>query len=222
MARAASRVRLAPQPRLCRPLRRARSRHGDLHAHDGPGPEQDRGRRQRIWPDLPRKMAIAVLTMGTAPSSGCWVLMSVGYRRRGPGRAAGADLVQNLDYPVLNEYRTVLGGLFSSIYGLNATQLNAVFGGATPKPLELLSSPLPDRPWRTRRRMDLTQRGASRTSSDEDCTRQPLNPLADNVCSKLPTLSWVSADVLAASQFWHLVPHLPEGLLVLRTGALDT
>lgn len=55
--------------------------------------------------------------------------MSVGYRRRGPGRAAGADLVQNLDYPVLNEYRTVLGGLFSSIYGLNATQLNAVFGG---------------------------------------------------------------------------------------------
>ena len=39
------------------------------------------------------------------------------------------SLFQNRDYPVLNEYRAVLGGLFSSMYGLNAAQLNAVFAG---------------------------------------------------------------------------------------------
>lgn len=190
---------------------------------DGPGLEQDRGRRrQRIRPDLPRKMAIAVLTMGTALSSGCWVVMSGGHRRRGPGRAAGADLFQNRDYPVLNKYRAVLGCLFSSMYGVNATQLNAVFGGddAEASGTSLVSiarstveNAAQNGPYAVRRKP---------TPSDEDCTRQPLNPLADSVCSKLPTLSWVSADVLAASQFWHVVPHLPEGLLVLRTGALDT
>lgn len=48
------------------------------------------------------------------------------------------SLFQNRDYPVLNEYRTVLGGLFSSMYGLNAAQVNTVFPGTTPKPLGLV------------------------------------------------------------------------------------
>lgn len=49
-----------------------------------------------------------------------------------------SNLFQNRDYPVLNEYRTVLGGLFSSMYGLNAAQVNAVFAGTTPRPLGLI------------------------------------------------------------------------------------
>ena len=43
----------------------------------------------------------------------------------GPG-----TLFQNRDYPVLNEYRAVLGGLFSRIYGLDATQIEHIFPGA--------------------------------------------------------------------------------------------
>ena len=39
-------------------------------------------------------------------------------------------LFQNRDYPVLNEYRAVLGGLFSRIYGLDATQIEHIFPGA--------------------------------------------------------------------------------------------
>ena len=40
-----------------------------------------------------------------------------------------ANLFQNRDYPVLNEYRAVLGGLFAGIFGLNGTQLNQIFAG---------------------------------------------------------------------------------------------
>ena len=42
----------------------------------------------------------------------------------GPG-----TLFQNRDYPVLNEYRAVLGGLFSRIYGLDAAQIEHIFPG---------------------------------------------------------------------------------------------
>lgn len=62
-----------------------------------------------------------------------WVL---GGSVRG-GRVAGeqvrvepASLFQNRDYPVLNEYRSVLGGLFSRLYGLDAARLEQVFPGA--------------------------------------------------------------------------------------------
>lgn len=41
-----------------------------------------------------------------------------------------ATLFQQRDYPVLNEYRALLGGLFARIYGLNAAQLAQVFPGA--------------------------------------------------------------------------------------------
>ncbi|KQP19235.1 DUF1501 domain-containing protein [Pseudorhodoferax sp. Leaf267] len=60
------------------------------------------------------------------------------------GRIAGeqvaltaANLHQNRDYPVLNEYRALLGGLFARLYGLDAGQLGRVFPGATTADLGL-------------------------------------------------------------------------------------
>ncbi|MDP1976088.1 DUF1501 domain-containing protein [Undibacterium sp.] len=47
-------------------------------------------------------------------------------------------LFQNRDYPVLNEYRAVLGGLFSRLYGLNAGQVEQVFAGVKARDLALL------------------------------------------------------------------------------------
>jgi uncharacterized protein (DUF1501 family) len=70
-----------------------------------------------------------------------WVL---GGAVRG-GRFAGeqvrverATLHQDRDYPVLNEYRAVLGGIFARLYGLGAADLEGVFAGATPADLGLL------------------------------------------------------------------------------------
>jgi uncharacterized protein (DUF1501 family) len=37
-------------------------------------------------------------------------------------------LFQNRDYPVLNEYRAMFGGLLSRMYGLNAGQVETIFG----------------------------------------------------------------------------------------------
>jgi uncharacterized protein (DUF1501 family) len=37
-------------------------------------------------------------------------------------------LFQNRDYPVLNEYRAMFGGLLASMYGLNAGQVETIFG----------------------------------------------------------------------------------------------
>ena len=61
------------------------------------------------------------------------------------GRMAGeqarvekASLFQDRDYPVLNEYRAVLGGLFATLWGLSADQVQRVFPGATPVNLQLL------------------------------------------------------------------------------------
>jgi len=47
-------------------------------------------------------------------------------------------LFQNRDYPVLNEYRAVLGGMFQRLYGLSQQQLATVFAGVTPRDLNLL------------------------------------------------------------------------------------
>jgi uncharacterized protein (DUF1501 family) len=47
-------------------------------------------------------------------------------------------LFQNRDFPVLNEYRRLLGGLFARLYGLNAAQLDQVFHGVEPLDLALL------------------------------------------------------------------------------------
>jgi uncharacterized protein (DUF1501 family) len=49
-----------------------------------------------------------------------------------------ATLNQNRDYPVLNEYRAVLSGLFQRVYGLDGRRLQAVFPGAAPKDLQLV------------------------------------------------------------------------------------
>jgi uncharacterized protein (DUF1501 family) len=55
------------------------------------------------------------------------------------GRMAGAQmkvgrstLFQDRDYPVLNEYRAVLGGLFASMWSLSPDQLQRIFPGSTP------------------------------------------------------------------------------------------
>ncbi|WP_367847289.1 DUF1501 domain-containing protein [Rhodoferax sp. WC2427] len=53
-------------------------------------------------------------------------------------RVEQATLFQNRDYPVLNEYRAVLAGLFSRQFGLNSKQLEQVFAGVTPRDLGLV------------------------------------------------------------------------------------
>ena len=61
------------------------------------------------------------------------------------GRVAGeqtrverTNLFQDRDYPVLNEYRAVLGGLFASIWGLSPEQVGRVFPATTPVDLNLV------------------------------------------------------------------------------------
>jgi uncharacterized protein (DUF1501 family) len=51
---------------------------------------------------------------------------------------APASLFQNRDYPVLNEYRSLLGGLFTRLYGLTPAQVQQVFPGAAPRDLGLV------------------------------------------------------------------------------------
>jgi uncharacterized protein (DUF1501 family) len=43
-------------------------------------------------------------------------------------RVEQPTLFQNRDYPVLNEYRTLFGGLLARMYGLNAAQVESIFG----------------------------------------------------------------------------------------------
>lgn len=73
--------------------------------------------------------------------SAYWVL---GGGVRG-GRVAGEQVAlsdktlhQNRDYPVLNEYRTLLGGLFARMYGLSDAHLARVFPGVRAKDLGLV------------------------------------------------------------------------------------
>ncbi|QDE40362.1 DUF1501 domain-containing protein [Luteibacter pinisoli] len=61
------------------------------------------------------------------------------------GRVAGnqvainaGSLLQNRDYPVLNNYRDVLGGLMQRMYGLSASDLGTVFPAAKPRDLQLV------------------------------------------------------------------------------------
>lgn len=73
-----------------------------------------------------------------------WVLGG-GLSAQAGGRVVGeqqevaqATLFQNRDYPVLNEYRAVFGGLFRRMYGLSPVQLARVFDGVAPKDLQLV------------------------------------------------------------------------------------
>ena len=70
-----------------------------------------------------------------------WVL---GGSLRG-GKVAGeqvrveqSTLFQNRDFPVLNDYRAVLAGLFARQYGLSAAQIDQVFAGVKAKDLGLV------------------------------------------------------------------------------------
>ena len=61
------------------------------------------------------------------------------------GRIAGEQarvnkdsLFQDRDYPVLNEYRAVLGGLFAALWSLSDDQVQRVFPGSTPTNLKLI------------------------------------------------------------------------------------
>ena len=53
-------------------------------------------------------------------------------------RIEQATLFQNRDYPVLNEYRALLGGLFARQYGLSAAQIETIFAGVKSRDLALL------------------------------------------------------------------------------------
>lgn len=48
------------------------------------------------------------------------------------------SLFQQRDFPVLNEYRAVLGGLFARLYGLNSQQIGQVFSGVSTRDLGLV------------------------------------------------------------------------------------
>ncbi len=51
---------------------------------------------------------------------------------------AQKTLFQNRDYPVLNEYRAVFGGIFARMYGLNDKQIDQIFTGVKPRDLALI------------------------------------------------------------------------------------
>jgi uncharacterized protein (DUF1501 family) len=53
-------------------------------------------------------------------------------------RVVRSTLLQDRDYPVLNDYRAVLGGLFRRLWGLSPAQLEQVFPGAPPLDLKLV------------------------------------------------------------------------------------
>jgi uncharacterized protein (DUF1501 family) len=53
-------------------------------------------------------------------------------------RVARATLLQDRDYPVLNDYRAVLGGLFHSMWDLSPSQVTRVFQDVTPVDLKLV------------------------------------------------------------------------------------
>jgi uncharacterized protein (DUF1501 family) len=53
-------------------------------------------------------------------------------------RVERATLFQDRDYPVLNNYRELLGGLFRRLWNLSPTQLDRVFPGAEPADYRLI------------------------------------------------------------------------------------
>ncbi|HZP67598.1 MAG TPA: DUF1501 domain-containing protein [Rudaea sp.] len=53
-------------------------------------------------------------------------------------RVQASTLVQNRDYPVLNDYRAVLGGLFARLWGLDRDRIGQVFPRSAPADLRLV------------------------------------------------------------------------------------
>ena len=53
-------------------------------------------------------------------------------------RVSRATLFQDRDFPVLNDYRAVFGGLFRSMWGLSAKQSGQIFQQVEPAGLGLI------------------------------------------------------------------------------------
>jgi uncharacterized protein (DUF1501 family) len=53
-------------------------------------------------------------------------------------RISAATLFQNRDYPVLTDYRSLLGGLFQRVYGLDRALIERVFPLCTPRDFSLI------------------------------------------------------------------------------------
>ena len=53
-------------------------------------------------------------------------------------RVEQTTLFQNRDYPVLNEYRAILGGMFARMYGLNASHVGRIFSGTKARDIGLI------------------------------------------------------------------------------------
>ncbi|MEC5217889.1 uncharacterized protein (DUF1501 family) [Actimicrobium sp. GrIS 1.19] len=53
-------------------------------------------------------------------------------------RIEQTTLFQNRDYPVMNEYRALLGGLFARQYGLNSGQVERIFAGVKARDIGLI------------------------------------------------------------------------------------
>jgi uncharacterized protein (DUF1501 family) len=54
------------------------------------------------------------------------------------GRIAHDTLFQDRDFPVLNDHRAVLGGLFRRMWGMSNAQIETVFPNAVPRDLQLI------------------------------------------------------------------------------------
>ena len=113
--------------------------------------------RQAIGTDVWRHTVVAVISefgrtfrengnKGTDHGHGTvYWFMGGGLASQAGGQVLGEQievtekaLFQNRDYPVLNEYRSVLGGLFARMYGLNAQQVQQIFPTAQPGKLQLV------------------------------------------------------------------------------------
>ena len=53
-------------------------------------------------------------------------------------RVARETLFQDRDYPVLNNYRSILAGLFGTLWGLGPPQLDVIFPGVRAQDLKLV------------------------------------------------------------------------------------
>ncbi|MHB1247002.1 MAG: hypothetical protein ACYCZH_11195 [Sulfuriferula sp.] len=53
-------------------------------------------------------------------------------------QVAQSTLNQDRDWPVLTDYRSLLGGIFRRQWALSSAQLNTVFPGAAPVDLQLV------------------------------------------------------------------------------------